>query len=74
MEQKKTQFELYHPGLTGCSDGGCIIRLPKGMHTNGGCRCQKALMRTKEGRDAVRTIMFLRKQTIDMNNQGESNN
>ncbi len=22
-----------------CSDGYCIIRKPKGMHTNGGCRC-----------------------------------
>ena len=23
----------------GCSDGGCQIEKPKGMHTNGGCRC-----------------------------------
>jgi len=25
--------------LGGCGDGGCIIVKPKGMHTNGGCRC-----------------------------------
>jgi hypothetical protein len=23
----------------GCSDGGCCIRKPRGMHTNGGCQC-----------------------------------
>ena len=23
----------------GCSDGGCCIYKPTGMHTNGGCRC-----------------------------------
>ena len=23
----------------GCSDGYCVIKKPKGMHTNGGCRC-----------------------------------
>ena len=23
----------------GCSDGGCAIEPPRGMHTNGGCRC-----------------------------------
>ena len=23
----------------GCSDGGCQIEPPKGMHTNGRCRC-----------------------------------
>jgi len=23
----------------GCSDGGCAIEPPRGMHTNGGCHC-----------------------------------
>ena len=23
----------------GCSDGGCVIKRPIGMHTNGGCKC-----------------------------------
>ncbi len=27
--------------LGGCSDGSCIIKRPKGMHTNGGCRCPR---------------------------------
>lgn len=25
--------------LGGCSDGGCLVVRPKGMHTNGGCKC-----------------------------------
>ena len=27
--------------LGGCGDGGCIISPPKGMHTNGGCKCNR---------------------------------
>lgn len=23
----------------GCSDGGCHVKRPVGMHTNGGCHC-----------------------------------
>lgn len=26
-------------GLPGCTDGGCVVRKPTGMHTNGGCQC-----------------------------------
>ena len=27
--------------IQGCTDGGCLIRKPEGMHTNGGCRCAR---------------------------------
>jgi len=27
--------------IGGCSDGGCIVIRPRGMHTNGGCRCSR---------------------------------
>jgi len=27
--------------IGGCGDGGCVILRPKGMHTNGGCRCPR---------------------------------
>lgn len=27
--------------IGGCSDGSCIVIRPKGMHTNGGCRCSR---------------------------------
>lgn len=25
--------------IGGCSDGDCCVIRPRGMHTNGGCRC-----------------------------------
>lgn len=25
----------------GCGDGNCVVMRPRGMHTNGGCRCAK---------------------------------
>jgi hypothetical protein len=25
----------------GCTDGGCVVQRPTGMHTNGGCRCSR---------------------------------
>ena len=31
--------ELNRWAQHGCADGGCEIEPPKGMHTNGGCRC-----------------------------------
>lgn len=27
----------------GCGDSSCIFRKPRGMHTNGGCRCFRIL-------------------------------
>lgn len=26
-------------GIGGCTDGGCVIKRPTGMRTNGGCKC-----------------------------------
>ena len=31
--------EAQHAMQDGCSDGYCVVRKPRGMHTNGGCRC-----------------------------------
>jgi len=53
----------YHPSITGCTDGNCIFQdNSKGMHTNGGCQCEKVLRRHPEGLKAIRTILFLREQ------------
>ena len=27
--------------IGGCGDGGCIVHVRPGMHTNGGCRCNR---------------------------------
>lgn len=58
----------YVPGMTGCSDGGCLFNFkPRGtMVTNGGCQCQKELMRTEQGLKAVMTINFLRQNWPSM--------
>lgn len=37
VEGKK--LDEYLSNVGGCGDGNCIIHRPKGMHTNGGCRC-----------------------------------
>lgn len=54
--------ELYLPGMKACSDGSCIFRHNTGMVTNGGCSCQRELSRTEWGLQAVKTILYLRKQ------------
>jgi hypothetical protein len=27
--------------IGGCGDGGCVVHVRPGMHTNGGCRCNR---------------------------------
>jgi len=62
-----SDIELYVPGLVGCSDSNCILQRPTGMATNGGCRCQRELLRSADGSigmNALRTIQFLRGQLV----------
>lgn len=33
------ELDRHLDAIGGCTDGYCIIRKPKGMHTNGGCKC-----------------------------------
>lgn len=33
------EYQRLRDGVGGCTDGGCVIRRPTGMHTNGGCKC-----------------------------------
>lgn len=52
---------MYVPDMAGCCDGGCIFKdNSRGMHTNGGCNCERELCRTEHGRKAIHTIRFLR--------------
>lgn len=34
-------FDDHMELIGGCTDGGCVIVRPKGMHTNGGCKCPR---------------------------------
>lgn len=35
------RYDELRASIHGCTDGGCLIRIPHGMHTNGGCRCNR---------------------------------
>lgn len=34
-------YETMRDIVGGCTDGGCLVKKPAGMHTNGGCKCHK---------------------------------
>ncbi len=60
-QRAKLTARLAAVGLSGCSDGGCILVTPDGQHTNGGCQHVKG--RTGEAetrRDLQRLAMVLR--------------
>jgi len=43
-------LEAWNKALTvvgGCGDGNCVVLRPKGMHTNGGCRCHEDRMKSR---------------------------
>lgn len=42
------------PDLVGCGDHSCCVASPKGMGTNGGCRCSE--------RDLRRAVLILKTQ------------
>lgn len=56
--------DLYRVGLSvfGCSDANCIFKdnTKNPIATDRGCQCRSALVRTKEGIEAVKTIDWLR--------------
>jgi len=58
---KSAEMSLYYPDMTGCGDTNCLFEASH-VHTNGGCRCEKELMRSPEGIKAARTIRYLREQ------------
>jgi hypothetical protein len=41
LAEALSQYNAMMEHIGGCSDGGCIIKKPRGMHTNGGCKCAK---------------------------------
>ena len=57
---------MHRPGTVGCHDHNCLFQdNSRGMHTNGGCQCERALMRTPEGRKASLTIRYLQSRIAD---------
>lgn len=41
MQMVLDAYESKMQQIGGCSDGGCVVVKPTGMHTNGGCKCWK---------------------------------
>ncbi len=51
-----------------CSDGGCVVRRPSGMHTNGGCDClpYRSIDWTIETKLRFRRVLFLRQEQVKL--------
>lgn len=39
VSEALADFERAANVVGSCGDGGCLVKRPVGMHTNGGCRC-----------------------------------
>jgi hypothetical protein len=40
-------YDAAMDALGSCGDGNCVIKRPKGMHTNGGCHCYEDRTRAR---------------------------
>ncbi len=55
--------------LDGCSDGGCVIVKPVGMHTNGGCRCLRYPENVQKFRDELAALKASRDRLQEFVNE-----
>lgn len=49
----------------GCGDNNCLVVKPKGMATNGGCRCHDGSRRAKEAIVFMARKIYLLEKKID---------
>ena len=66
------QYDQGCAAIGGCSDGYCVIQRPKGMHTNGGCRCSDD--RNRMRRFASRAAYFREKVAEALRQYKEATN
>lgn len=54
--------------MKGCGDWGCLIETPKGVGTNGGCRCFNRLnQKTKiEVQQKLNSLSFYKKRVLEL--------
>lgn len=43
--------------IGGCTDGGCMVIKPVGMHTNGGCKCSRDPYKMQRVVNAYKTAL-----------------
>jgi hypothetical protein len=64
LREAATFYDHVMTSIGGCMDGGCVIVKPKGMVTNGGCRCMDDRLKARRVsgaanhlRNAVRVLL-----------------
>lgn len=51
--------------IGGCGDGGCMIHVRPGMHTNGGCRCSTDPLKMRQTVHAYKMTVKEQAQEIE---------
>lgn len=60
MEELRVRLEQ----IGGCGDGGCMIHVRPGMHTNGGCRCSTDPLKMRQTVHTYKMAVKEQKQEI----------
>lgn len=47
VSEALANYDTMAAHVGGCTDGGCVIVRPTGMHTNGGCKCWQDKMKAQ---------------------------
>jgi hypothetical protein len=50
------KFDTVIDAIGSCGDGYCYVKRPKGMHTNGGCRCSTDRFKAQRVMMAAQTL------------------
>ncbi|CAB3753952.1 hypothetical protein [Paraburkholderia humisilvae] len=56
LDTALARYDALMASVEGCTDGGCVIRRPAGMHTNGGCRCTRAAHKMQRAMHAAKDL------------------
>ncbi len=54
------------PNFFGCGDSSCMVKKPKGMATNGGCRCDNGDRKAKQAINYLLEKIFLLNKEIEV--------
>ena len=59
------EFQVRLEQIGGCGDGGCMIHVRPGMHTNGGCRCSTDPLKMRQTVHAYKGAVAEQAQEIE---------
>jgi hypothetical protein len=63
LEKLLADYERAADAVGSCGDGGCLVKRPVGMHTNGGCRCWTNKMKAQRMMAAGQRLYLALKST-----------